>query len=76
MSERLYLSDPLDTAGGFVSAMKTYAVVSQPESSAVMPETPQDGMTAYVGISVLVYVLLLFMFAPRHNPLNRRKSSL
>ena len=75
MSDRLYLSDPLDTAGGFVSAMKTYAV-AQPESSVIAPEPHHDGIAAYVGIRVLVYVLLLFMFAPRQNPLNRRKSSL
>ncbi|MEM1256311.1 MAG: hypothetical protein AAGI69_28065 [Cyanobacteria bacterium P01_H01_bin.21] len=75
MSERLYLSNPLNPAGGFVSAMKTYAV-TQPESSVITSESHHDGIAAYVGISVLVYVLVLFMFAPRQNPLNRRKSSL
>ena len=58
-----------------VLAMKTYFLV-QSKPSSVTREAQHDGIATYVGISVLVYVLLLFVFAPRRNPLNRRKSSL
>ena len=56
--------------------METYVNIAQVEAPVITNEIEQDSLAPYFGVSVLVYVLLLFMFAPRRNRLNRRKSSL
>ncbi|MEM9264834.1 MAG: hypothetical protein AAGA46_04865 [Cyanobacteria bacterium P01_F01_bin.13] len=54
----------------------THIGLSQSEPSAIVNSTGNDGVTIFVGTSVLIYVLMLFAFAPRQLSPNRRKSSL
>ena len=57
--------------------METIHIAStQSESSVIVNGPNHDGIAIYVGTSVLIYVLLLFVLAPKQLLLNRRKSSL
>ncbi len=54
----------------------THIASAQSESSVIVNSANHDGVAIYVGTSVLIYVLLLFVLAPKQLPLHRRKSSL
>ena len=54
----------------------THIAFTQTEPASRTNVTGHDGMTIFVGTSVLIYVLLLFVLAPRQLSMSRRKSSL
>ncbi len=56
--------------------METQVALASSKSSVVMSHSGQDSISTYVGLSVLIYVLLLFVLAPRRTSQHRRKSSL
>ena len=67
-----------DSEGG-VLAMETQTLVVQSVQVNPSGETDgrrQDSLPTYIGLSVLLYVLLMFVLAPRQIPLERHKSSL
>jgi hypothetical protein len=57
-------------------AMETHVSLASSEPSVGVNDPTNSVSAAYVGVSVLIYVLLLFALAPKHNLLSRRKSSL
>ncbi|MBX2864496.1 MAG: hypothetical protein KTR27_13185 [Leptolyngbyaceae cyanobacterium MAG.088] len=56
--------------------MKTHVGLASSERSVIVNNSEYDSMAPYVGLSVLIYVLLLFVLAPRARPAQRRKSLL
>lgn len=50
--------------------------IEQGQSPAIVNDAARSSITAYVGIGILIYVLLLFVLAPRQHSLTRRKSLL
>lgn len=54
----------------------THIAFTQTEPAVATTTINQDGTDIFMGTSVLIYVLLLFVLAPRQLALNRRKSSL
>lgn len=54
----------------------THMAFTQTEPVGSTNMADHDGITIFVGTSVLIYVLMLFVLAPRHLLLSRRKSSL
>ena len=54
----------------------THIASAQSEPSVIVNGANHSGVDIYVGTSVLIYVLLLFVLAPKQLPLHRRKSSL
>ncbi|MEM7796110.1 MAG: hypothetical protein AAF579_16855 [Cyanobacteria bacterium P01_C01_bin.118] len=54
----------------------THIAFTQAEPAGSTNTAGHDGGTIFVGTSVLIYVLLLFVLAPRRLALSRRKSSL
>ncbi len=67
---------PLGNVGGSVVVTEARTVIVQSEPAINVHPPRQDAIASFVGVSVLVYVLLLCALAPRNGTTERYSASL